>query len=93
MITTYNLYSAKIWNTNPPQSISQEYMNDAYIFSDNVLSILKEYSVARVYTVNGMLVGNYSGTDKIDMGTMSEGLYILSIVTDDGIVTGKVYVK
>ena len=93
VITTYNLYSAKIWNTNPPQSISQEYMNGTYIFSDNVLSILKEYSVARVYTVNGMLVGNYSGTDKIDMDTMSKGLYILSIVTDDGIVTGKVYVK
>lgn len=93
VITTYNLYSAKIWNKNYSSVQTLTDGSNVYRFSENVLCLLKEYVAVKVYTINGMLAGSYSDTDEIDMNGMEKGLYLISIVTADGTVNGKIYVK
>ncbi len=60
---------------------------------DKTLLINGEYNTLDLYGVNGTLVGNYSGTTRIDLSSLNSGVYVVRANTADGVFTGKITLK
>jgi hypothetical protein len=42
-----------------------------------------------ITSLSGLLAAKYSGTDSIDISHITHGIYILSVITEDGIIIRK----
>ncbi len=52
-----------------------------------------EYITLDLYGVNGVLVGNYSETNRIDLSALNSGVYVVRVNTAEGVFTGKIALK
>lgn len=90
--TSYDIYAIRVWSRNY-SSVLNPAAEGVYIYADNILSIMQDYRVARVFSAGGALVGTWSGDRSIDLGGLASGVYIVSIVGESGVTTGKIYVR
>ena len=90
--TSYELYSVKLWN-GKGSGVAVAEMGKPFVFSDNVVRMLCPYGKMRVYSISGVLVGQYSGVDEIDISGLAKGVYIVSAEIDGAAVTEKIIVK
>ena len=92
MVTSsYELYSVKLWNEDNG-GVVEIADSKPFVYFDNVVRMLYPYESLRIYSVGGVLVGQYSGVDEIALGNLAKGVYVVSVKIDDKIVTDKVVV-
>lgn len=92
MVTSsYELYSVKLWNEDNG-GVVEIADSKPFVYFDNVVRMVCPYESLRIYSVGGVLVGQYSGVDEIALGNLAKGVYVVSVKIDDKIVTDKVVV-
>ena len=92
VITKYELYSVELQNDNEGGATAAE-TQKPFVYSDNVIRMPADYSALNIYSVSGLLVGQYSGVEEIDLNNLADGVYIVSVETDSGTATEKIIVK
>ena len=90
--SSYELYGVKLWNDDNG-GISNATGQKLFVYANNTVHMLGDYTDIKVYAVSGTLVGQYSGIDEIYLGNLPKGIYVITVNTDNGAATDKVIVR
>lgn len=74
-------------------AIGQVTVADLLMLVDRVLLVNGEYKSLELYTVNGVQVGSYNLTNRIDLSSLMNGVYVVRVNTADGVLSGKIMLK
>lgn len=90
VVTSYELYSIKLWNGN----IGVNDVNEGrmFVYNDNTVRMLCDYDYMTVYAVDGTFMGSYSDASEISLSGLPKGLYVVSVKAGNRLVTEKLVV-
>ena len=88
---TYNLYSFKA--EAPQGGVASIEASDIFSYAANVVTFHSGYVAATLYNMQGMAVGRYTATERIDLNGMPQGIYVLQVETANGVSASKLYVE
>lgn len=63
------------------------------VMVENTLIVNGDYSALEIYSLDGKSAGNYSGVKSIDLNALNAGVYVIRLHTEQGWLTGKIWVK
>ena len=92
MTTSYELYSVALHNEGN-SGIATVGNGKPFTYSNNTVRMLEPYERLTVYTVSGLIAGQYSGISEIDLSNLPEGIYVIYVESVSGIHTGKIIIK
>ena len=90
--TSYELYSVALHNEGN-SGIATVGNGKPFTYSNNTVRMLEPYERLTVYTVSGLIAGQYSGISEIDLSNLPEGIYVIYVESVSGIHTGKIIIK
>ncbi|MBP3552515.1 MAG: T9SS type A sorting domain-containing protein [Bacteroidaceae bacterium] len=97
--TVYNIGKVKseavavVLQKEESQGVGSITVANLLMLVNRTLMVNGEYKTLGLYTTDVVEMGTYNGVSRIDLSSLSQGVYVVRVNTADGVLTGKIALK